>query len=37
MRSPEVGGSDKKIGPGERTKLLKKEGAYTNISTEING
>ena len=36
MRSPEVGGSDKKIGPGERAKLLK-EGAYTSISTEVNG
>ena len=37
MRGPEVGGSDKKIGPGQRTKLLEKRGAYTNIATEVNG
>lgn len=35
-RSPEVGGSDKKIGPGKRTTLLEKEGAYASISTEVN-
>ena len=35
--SPQVGGSDKRISPGERTKIFEKKGAYTNISVEVNG
>lgn len=37
FRNLQVGGSDKKTGPGERTKLLEKKGAYTNISLKENG
>lgn len=37
MRSLHVGGSDKKTGQAERTKLLEKEGAYINISVRANG